>query len=143
VAVAWRNLPLWLAIGVGTVAFLIFMVFFGTAGGPGGGFYWFYIFGSLITLVSHVVFFIGVGLYFSVRLRSATAAVTAAIGSVLGLFIFVRFLLSLAVHVVMTAIAGSPYSRIILWYVVRSALRLGIGLLLIWRARCRLRRSIF
>ncbi|MHC4155922.1 MAG: hypothetical protein ACYST6_13490, partial [Planctomycetota bacterium] len=144
VAVLWRNVPLWLALAVGTTTFLIFMQVFGRAGAPGELFlYCLYILGGLITLVSHVAFLIGTGLYFSVRLRSATAAVISSIGAVLGLFILQRFLLPLVFRAVMMGVMRSWYGVIILYYVVPSALRLGIGLLLIWRAKCRLRRNIF
>jgi uncharacterized membrane protein len=143
-AVLWRNLPLWLAIAVSTVAFFILMIISARARSGGRSFFYcFYILGGLITVVAHVVFLIGIGLYFSVRLKSATAAVIATIGSVLGLFIAQRFLLPLVIRAVMMGIMGSWYGGITLFYVVPSALRLGIGLLLIWRARCRLRRNIF
>jgi len=147
-AVLWRNLPLWLAIAVGMVAFFTFMVLFGRARGPGGSFFYcFYILGGLITVGTHIVFLVAIGLYFSVRLKSATAAVIATVGSVLGLFIAYRFLLPLIFGALMMVIAGrafvGKYGGIILFYVVPSAVRLGIGLLLIQRAERQLRGNIF
>ncbi|HUT29014.1 MAG TPA: hypothetical protein VMX13_04395 [Sedimentisphaerales bacterium] len=145
VAVLWRNLPLWLAIGVNIVAFFIFMSFFVRAGRPSElFFYWPHILGGLITLISDVVLLTGIGLYFSVRLRSATAAVVSTIGAVLGLFILQRFLfLPLIFRVLIMAVLGRWGGGTIVHYIVPSALRMGIGLLLIWRAKCRLRRNIF
>jgi hypothetical protein len=141
VAVAWRNLPIWSALAVNTAAFSILGLVLAI---PSRHFFrLFYILGGLVTIVSHVVFLIGIGLYFSARFRSATAAVTATIGSVLAVFILQRFLLSLVFRALMVAMAGSPYWAVILWYIVTPGVRLGIGLLLIWRAKCRLRRNIF
>jgi ABC-type transport system involved in multi-copper enzyme maturation permease subunit len=143
VAVLWRNLPLWLAMIVSFIAFFILMNLSSRGGAPGGpSFYWLYTLVWLIMLGTHVVFLIGVGMYFSVRLRSATAAVISSIGTVLGVFIFQRFFLTLIVRVLTVSI-GSPYAGVILFYLVPSLIYVGAGLLLIWRAKCRLRKDIF
>ena len=142
VAVLWRNLPLWLAMIVSFIGYFILINLSSRDGGPGGPSFWLYILGGLISFTTHVALLISVGMYFSVRLRSATAAVISSIGAVLGLFIFQRFFLMLIVRV-LTVSMGSPYAGVILFYLVPSLVYIGAGLLLIWRAKCRLRKDIF
>jgi ABC-type transport system involved in multi-copper enzyme maturation permease subunit len=142
VAVLWRNLPLWLAMIVSFIGYFILINLSSRAGGPGGPSFWLYILGGLISFTTHVALLISVGMYFSVRLRSATAAVISSIGAVLGLFIFQRFFLMLIIRV-LTVSMGSPYAGVILFYLVPSLVYIGAGLLLIWRAKCRLRKDIF
>ncbi|MHC4501312.1 MAG: hypothetical protein ACYS21_19635 [Planctomycetota bacterium] len=141
-AVLWRNLPLWSVLAANSFAIFIFMRMFGRWGGSGGqvfSYIIYYIINGLFGIVAYAAFLIGAGLYFSARLKSTTAAVISTIGSALGLFIVHRFLFSVVVRIIMMTGFGS----MILYSFVPSTFYLGAGLLLLWRAKCRLRQNIF
>lgn len=140
--VLWRNSPAWLALAVNSVAIFIFMRMFGRWGGSGGEF--FYIISGLFGIVAYAAFLIGAGLYFSARLKSTTAAVISTVGSALGLYIVHRFLFSVVVRLIMmTGFMMRGFGLIILYSFVPSIFYLVAGLLLLWRAKCRLRQNIF
>jgi hypothetical protein len=116
---------------------------FGRWGGSGGQVFY-YIISGLFAIVAYAAFLIGAGLYFSARLKSTTAAVISTIGSALGLFIVHRFLFSVGVRLIMmTGFMMRGFGSIILYSFVPSILYLVAGLLLTWRAKCRLRQNIF
>jgi ABC-type transport system involved in multi-copper enzyme maturation permease subunit len=142
-AVLWRNLPLWSVLAANSFAIFIFMRMFGRWGGSGGQVFY-YIISGLFAIVAYAAFLIGAGLYFSARLKSTTAAVISTIGSALGLFIVHRFLFSVVVRLIMmTGFMMRGFGLIILYSFVPSILYLVAGLLLTWRAKCRLRQNIF
>lgn len=98
------------------------------------------------SIVGSVLFIIGNGLYFSVRFRTAASAIAATIGSYLvfrylfcGIFNPFRFML-------MRTIMRSRTSYLVLSFavsIVPTLLLIGIGIILTWRAVCRLRRNVF
>jgi len=98
------------------------------------------------SIVGSMLFIIGNGLYFSVRFRSAAAAIAATIGSYLilrylfcGIFNPFRFVL-------MRTIMRSRTSYFVLRFavsIVPTLILSGIGIIFIWRAVCRLRRNVF
>ena len=99
-----------------------------------------------VGLVGSVLFLVGNGLYFSVRLRTATSAIAATLGSYLvlrylfcGMFNPLRFIL-------MNRIMRSRMSFLILSFavsIVPTLLLGGIGIILAWRAARRLRCNVF
>ncbi|MHC4286076.1 MAG: hypothetical protein ACYSWZ_24355 [Planctomycetota bacterium] len=103
-----------------------------------------------ISLASSVLFVIGMGLYFSVRLKSTTTAVALTVGVYIALAYFCccGFNPSSSMFFMM----GSQLSQndtIEMWFVllistvIPASIYAGTGLFLLWRAKCRLRRDIF
>jgi ABC-type transport system involved in multi-copper enzyme maturation permease subunit len=98
------------------------------------------------SIVGSVLFIIGSGLYFSTRFRTAAFAIAATICSYLivrylfcGIFNPFRFML-------MRTIMRSRTSYLVLSFTVSVAPTLilsGIGIILTWRAVCRLRSNVF
>jgi ABC-2 type transport system permease protein len=101
-------------------------------------------------LVGSVLFITGSGSYFGVRLRSATAAVVATVGSYLviayllcGTFNPLRILLSI---LAVRARGADPAAMLIVYYtasIIAVATQAGIGVLLARHAARRLRHHIF
>jgi len=98
------------------------------------------------SIVGSVLFIIGNGLYFGTRFRTVTPAIAATIGSYLilrylfcGIFNPFRFML-------MRTIMRSRTSYLFLSFavsIIPTLLLSGIGIILTWRAVCRLRRNVF
>ncbi len=103
---------------------------------------------STIGLASSIIFVIGSGLYFGVRLRTATAAVAVTAGLYLvmnGPFVSIFRLVSLVLFSLLGSISGSRGS--VAWYyavrIIFLLFQVGIGLFLMRCAVRRLRRNIF
>jgi ABC-type transport system involved in multi-copper enzyme maturation permease subunit len=98
------------------------------------------------SIIGSVLFLIGSGLYFSTRFRTAAFAIAATICSYLvvrylfcGIFNPFRYML-------MRTIMRSRTSYLILSFavsIVPTIVLSGIGIILTWRAICRLRRDVF
>ncbi len=101
---------------------------------------------ATVSIAGSVLFLTGNGLYFSVRFRTAAPAIAATIGAYLvvrylfcGIFNPFRFML-------MRTIMRSRSSYLILSFavsIVPTLILSGIGIILTWRAICRLRRNVF
>ena len=143
-AALWRNAPAWLILILGTPVFYILMIALQQTRGIGSLDYYFYyiIFGPL-GIVANVIFLIGLGMYFSTRLKSSTAAVMATIGSLLGFYVIRQFMFTFLFVIMGMMMMGSMQFAFILNPVFIMLFNTVIGLLLLWRAKCRLRLDIF
>jgi len=144
IAVLWRNAPAWLVLAFNSVVFYFFMqLFVPKYGGPPAPQFIFWILVSLFSVIATMALLAGSGIYFSVRLKSSTAAVMATIGATLGLFILQRF----AVPILMSIAGGAFFTTtqlvMMVAYCVPLVLYVAAGLFLIWRAKCLLRQNIF
>jgi len=140
--VLWRNTPAWLILALSKLVFYILMLSLQrTTGDSGPGYRYYYIIIGPFGVAAYVVFLIGIGMYFSVRLKSSTAAVMAAIGSVLGLYVMQMFS-PLLFYGILARRAYFEFVQIlslfspILFHTV-------VGLLFLRQAKCRLKRNIF
>ncbi len=142
-----RNVPLLLLlILLQVVLYLGIMLFAGMAFFPV-----LYIIIYVIGLAGTVVFVIGLGLYFGVRLKSTNAAVASTVGIYIGVELFGRRVFTTLLYSIFLA----PFYRqagrgaVLTWLIpiavtlIPTCVCLGVGLLAAQRARCRLRRSIF
>jgi ABC-type transport system involved in multi-copper enzyme maturation permease subunit len=130
-AILWRNLPVWIILVIHSV-----ISFFGYMYED----FW-YLPASLIGTIAWLVILLGLGFYFSVRLKSSTAAVLSTIGGVFTLFILQNYILPIAMMSMSgTAMPGSYMVMIVFQYLFLSV---PAGLVLLWLAKCRLRRNIF
>ena len=98
------------------------------------------------SIIGSILFIIGNGLYFSVRFRTAASAIAATICS----YLVVRYLfcgiLNPFRYMLMRTIMRSRTSYLILSFtvsIVPTLILSGIGIILTWRAVCRLRRNVF
>jgi hypothetical protein len=142
--VLWRTAPAWITLAVSPVVLycLAHIIGQGQAVFPSRSYSLLYAVWGLIAPIATPVYLIGTGLYLSVRLRSATSAVVAAISCVVAIWFAQRALFS--VFIAITArTSGFSQDRYLLYQVVSLVFYLAVGVLLIWRARCRLRRNIF
>jgi ABC-type transport system involved in multi-copper enzyme maturation permease subunit len=103
-----------------------------------------------IGLASSILFVIGMGLYFSVRLKSTTSAVALTVGIYIALAYFCCCGFSpLSSMVYMIGSQSSQNNNIEMLFVslistaIPASIYAGTGLLLLWRAKCRLRRDVF
>ncbi|GAI87624.1 unnamed protein product, partial [marine sediment metagenome] len=111
----------------------------------------FYVIIYVIGLAGTVVFVIGLGLYFGVRLKSTNAAVASTVGIYIGVELFGRRVFTTLLYsIFLAALYRQPGAGAVLMWVIPIAVTfaptcvcLGVGLLAAQRARCRLRRSIF
>jgi ABC-type transport system involved in multi-copper enzyme maturation permease subunit len=103
-----------------------------------------------IGLASSILFVIGMGLYFSVRLKSTTTAVALTVGVYIALAYFCCCGFSPLTSI--SYMMGSQLSQndnIEMWFlflistVIPASIYAGTGLLLLWRAKCRLRLDVF
>ena len=101
---------------------------------------------AAVSIIGSVLFIIGNGLYFSVRFRTAASAIAATICS----YLVVRYLfcgiLNPFRYMLMRTIMRSRTSYLILSFtvsIVPTLILSGIGIILTWRAVCRLRRNVF
>ncbi len=103
-----------------------------------------------VGLASSVLFVISMGLYFSVRLKSTTTAVALTVGVYIALAYFCCCGFNpLSSMFYMMESQSSQNDNIEMWFVslistaIPASIYAGIGLLLLWRAKCRLRRDVF
>ncbi len=104
-----------------------------------------------IGLAGTVVFVIGLGLYFGVRLKSTNAAVASTVGIYIGVELFGRRVLTTLLYSIFLAASYRQGGRgaVLTWLIpiavtlIPTCVCLGVGLLAAQRARCRLRRNIF
>ena len=144
-AALWRNAPAWLILALGTPVFYILMITLqSTKGNRSLDFYYYYyiIFGPL-GIIANVIFLIGLGMYFSTRLKSSTAAVMATIGSLLGLYVIRQFMFTFLFAIPGVMMMGNMQVAFILNPIVMIVFNAVIGMVLLWRAKCRLRLDIF
>jgi len=133
-AVLWRNLPFWAILVVHSFVFS-FAFMRPDTWSP------FYLAASLLAIVANVVLLLGLGFYFSARLKSTTAAVLSTIGAIFALFILKRFMLPIVMMT--TSRRGSPSAYMVIIGFQYLFLYVPAGLLLLWRTKCRLRKNIF
>ena len=113
--------------------------------------YWLYVIPQVVTLAGSVVFLIGLGLYFGVRMKSTSAAVAATVGVYIGLSWFCCGLFSafsgFFVMRLLGPAGGGGMSFVLLVSLARTGLSglvyAGFGLLAVRAARRQLRRSVF
>jgi ABC-type transport system involved in multi-copper enzyme maturation permease subunit len=138
-----RNLPLLIALVVlQAVSWLLNMF---------GGFPIFYsllyIIQGTVTLAGTVVLVIGLGLYFSVRLKSSSSAIAATVGVYIGLGYFCCGMFSNLIFLPMASIGGGIAKYYMLVQIIRTVITgivyAGFGILALRRARRRLRCSVF
>ncbi|MHC4641984.1 MAG: ABC transporter permease [Planctomycetota bacterium] len=144
-AALWRNAPAWLILALGTPVFYILMIALQKTQGSGSLDFYYYsyiIFGPL-GIVANVIFLIGLGMYFSTRLKSSTAAVMATIGSLLGFYVIRQFMFTFLFAVLGVMMMGNVQFALVLNPIFRIVFNAVIGMVLLWRAKCRLRLDIF
>ncbi len=141
-AAVWRNAPAWVFLVLGTPVFYILMIALQQIQGTGGLVYYYIILGPLGT-VANVIFLIGLGMYFSTRLKSSTAAVMATIGSLLGFYVIRQFIFTLLFAIMGAMMRGITQVAFVLNPFVMIVFNAVIGMVLLWRAKCRLRLDIF
>ena len=143
-AALWRNAPAWLILALGQPVFYILMITLQkTKGSSSLDFYYYYIILGPLGIVANVIFLIGLGMYFSTRLKSSTAAVMATIGSLLGLYVIRQFMFTFLFAVLGVMMMGNMQVALILNPIVMIVFNAVIGMVLLWRAKCRLRLDIF
>ena len=144
-AALWRNAPAWLILALGTPVFYILMTTRQkTTGISSLDFYYYsYIIFGLLGIVANVIFLIGLGMYFSTRLKSSTAALMATIGSLLGFYVIRRFMFMFLFAILGVMMTGNIQVALILNQIVSIVFNAVIGMVLLWRAKYRLRRDIF
>jgi hypothetical protein len=82
-------------------------------------------------------------MYFSTRLKSSTAAVMATIGSLLGFYVISQFMFTLLFAILGVMMIGNMQVPLTLNLIVNIVFNAVIGMVLLRRAKCRLRRDIF
>ena len=143
-AALWRNAPAWLILTLGTPVFYILMITLQkTKGNSSLDYYYYYIIFGPLGIIANVIFLIGLGMYFSTRLRSSTAAVMATIGSLLGLYVIRQFMFTFLFTLLGVMMMGNVQIALILNPIVMMVFNAVIGMVLLWRAKCRLRLDIF
>lgn len=144
-AALWRNAPAWLILALGTPVFYFLMITLqSTKGNSSLGFYNYrYIIFGPLGIVANVIFLIGLGMYFSTRLKSSTAAVMATIGSLLGFYVIRQFMFTFLFAILGVMMMGNMQVALILNPIVNIVFNTVIGMVLLWRAKCRLRLDIF
>lgn len=143
-AALWRNAPAWVFMALGTPVFYILMIAVQQPQVSSLNYYYFsyIIFGPLV-IVANIIFLIGLGMYFSTRLKSSTAAVMATIGSLLGFYVIRQFMFTFLFAILGVMMMGNMQVAFILNPVFRMVFNAVIGMVLLWRAKCRLRLDIF
>ncbi|MHC4084588.1 MAG: ABC transporter permease [Planctomycetota bacterium] len=144
-AALWRNAPAWLILALYTpVSYILMIALQKTQGisSPDSYYYSYIIFGPL-GIVANVIFLIGLGMYFSTCLKSSTAAVMATIGSLLGFYVIRQFMFMFFFAILGVMMMGNMQFAFILNPIISIVFNAVIGLVLLWRAKCRLRRDIF
>ncbi len=142
-AVLWRNLPLWLILVVDAVTMRCLTIYIQWTRND-SGFEWHHFAYSLISLAYYaglIAFVIGTGMYFSCRLKSSTAAVTAALGSLLGFYILQQVVMLPVIYGL--GGKGMSFVSIMLYQALSASIKLVIGLLLIRRTTSLIRRRVF
>ncbi len=143
-AALWRNAPAWLILTLGTPVFYILMITLqSTKGNSSLDFYYYYIIFGPLGIIANVIFLIGLGMYFSTRLKSSTAAVMATIGSLLGLYVIRQFMFTFLFAILGAMMMGNMQVALILNPIFMIVFNAVIGTVLLWRAKCRLRLDIF
>jgi ABC-2 type transport system permease protein len=142
-AALWRNAPAWLILALGTPAFYILTIALQRTQGSNLDFYFYYIILGPLGIAANVIFVIGLGMYFSTRLKSSTAAVMATISSLLGFYVIRQFMFTFLFAILGVAMMGNMQVALILNPIVRIVFNAVIGMVLLWRAKCRLRLDIF
>ncbi len=97
----------------------------------------------MLNVVAHMLLLVGAGLYFSMRLKSSTAAIIAAVSVELGMFFYQRFIFGIVIRIITTSSLISPQLAVVIFYLVQTMSYAVIGILLIWRTKCGLRKHIF
>lgn len=144
-AAVWRNAPAWLILALGTPAFYILMIALQKTQGNGSLDFYYYsyiIFGPL-RIVANVIFLIGLGMYFSTRLKSSTAAVMATIGSLLGFYVIRQFIFTFLFAILGVVMMGNMQAAFIFNPIVSIVFNALVGMILLRQAKYRLRLDIF
>jgi ABC-type transport system involved in multi-copper enzyme maturation permease subunit len=145
-AALWRNAPAWLILALGIPAFSILMMVLQKMKDDSMVFYSSYIILGPLGVVANVIFLIGLGMYFSTRLKSSTAAVMATIGSLFGFYVMRQFMFTFLFAFMAflgVMVMGNMQVAFIFNPIVKMVFNTVVGMVLFWRAECRLRRDIF
>ncbi len=144
-AALWRNAPAWIILALGTpVSYILMIALQKTQGSSSLDLYYYsnIIFGPL-GIVANIIFLIGLGMYFSTRLKSSTAAVMATIGSLLGFYVIRQFMFTFLFAILGVMMMGNMQVPLILNPIVSIVFNVVIGIVLLRRAKYRLRLDIF
>ena len=98
---------------------------------------------STLNVAGHMLLLVGAGVYFSMRLKSSTAAIIAAVSVELGMFFYQRFIFAILFRIIMTLPLISPQLAVPIFHLVHAMSCAAVGILLIWRTKCGLRKHIF
>ena len=143
-AALWRNAPAWLILALGTPVFYILMVTRQTIGISSlSSYYYSYIILGPLGIAANIIFLIGLGMYFSTRLKSSTAAVMATIGLLLGFYVVRQFMFTFLFAVLGAMMMGSMQVALILNPIFRIVFNAFVGVILLRQAKYRLRLDIF
>ncbi|MDQ6959823.1 MAG: ABC transporter permease subunit, partial [Mariprofundaceae bacterium] len=138
-----RNLPLLLVL----VALRVVVHLLGSFAGPFPFYSWLNLIPQIITLAGTVVLVIGLGLYFSVRLKSTSAAIAATVGVYVGFAYFCCGMFSSLLFIPFTLWWGSSMGVGVAMRLVQTAFMglifAGLGIFALRRAKRRLRCNIF
>ena len=140
-AALWRNAPAWLILALGTPVFYILMITLQST--QGNSSLVFYIIFWPLGIVANVIFLIGLGMYCSTRLKSSTAAVMATIGSLLGFYVIRQFMFMFLFAILGMVMTGRMMGSMQIAFILNPIFNAVIGMVLLWRAKCRLRLDIF
>jgi ABC-type transport system involved in multi-copper enzyme maturation permease subunit len=134
-AALWRNAPAWLILAVGTPVFYILMIAVQQPQVSSPDYYFHYIIFVPFQIVANVIFLIGLGMYFSTRLKSSTAAVMATIGSLLGFYVIRQFIFTFLFAILGVIMMGSMQVAVIFNFVVSIVFNALIGMILLRQAK--------
>jgi ABC-2 type transport system permease protein len=143
--VLWRTAPAWIILAVSPAVLYCFAHIIGQSQSmfsPSRSYSVLYLVWGLIAPIAVPVFLTGTGLYVSVRLSSATSAVVAAIGCMIAVW-FAQRALFLVIIAAMARMPSFSPDRHLLYQGISLVFYLAAGVLLIWRAKRRIRRNIF
>ena len=139
-----RNRAGWIALLIHPVVFYISFMIRSALQGVYSSFYFIIqIPVSMLNVAAHMLLLVGAGLYFSMRLKSSTAAIIAAVSVELGMFFYQRLIFTILFRIIMTLPLVSPQLAVPIFHLVHAMSCAAVGILLIWRTKCGLRKHIF
>lgn len=98
---------------------------------------------AMMGIIADMVLLIGAGIYLSMRLKSSTSAVIATISVALGIYCFQRFVYIILIRILFSLLQMNSNIPFLMLYIIRTLFFVAIGIYLIWRTKCNLRKYIF
>jgi hypothetical protein len=140
-AVLCQNWPAWAVLAIHS-GFFLFLRPFNQFRGFDATWPLVYMVSRLLNVTGYLIFLIGAGLYFGLRLKSSTVAVMATLGSLIGLYILRQVISLMVVALIRPAFFGAR--SVWLWYsLVSIACYASVGVLLLRRTKSQLRQHTF